>query len=150
MQNAITEEVKPFDEASKYKVGIVCAQFNTHITGKILDNALATLKEYNVNEKNIDIEYVAGAVEIPIAAKILAEKNTYNCLIAIGAIIKGETDHYHVVIKMASEGIMRVMLDHTLPIGLALLTTENEKMAMERVSIGGDAAKAALHVARKK
>lgn len=144
MQNS-EYNFKPFD-ASKCRIGIVCARFNTETTDQILDSALSELKKYKVQLDKIDIKYVAGSVEIPIMLQKLAKTKKYDCLVAVGAVIRGETDHYNYVCKIVCEGVLRVMLDYSLPIGFAVLTLQNKKLAKSRVSIGASAVTAALQV----
>jgi len=135
-------------DASDYSVGLVCAAFNSHLIDQMKASAIERLQEYRVKEENISFYTVAGSVEIPVALQSLAQKKKHDCLVAIGAVVKGETDHYQYVCKMVSDGVMRVMLDNTISIGFAVLTTQTQKLAEERVSIGGDAVAAALHNAR--
>jgi len=135
-------------DGSNYSVGLVCAAFNSPLIEKIKSSALDKLKEYHVKEENISIYTVAGSVEIPVALQALSQQKKHDCLVAIGAVVKGETDHYQYVCKMVSDGVMRVMLDNTISIGFAVLTTQNQQLAEERVSIGGDAVAAALHNAK--
>ncbi|OIO18434.1 MAG: 6,7-dimethyl-8-ribityllumazine synthase [Candidatus Magasanikbacteria bacterium CG_4_10_14_0_8_um_filter_32_14] len=135
-------------DASNYKVGLVCTNFNVDIIEKIKSSALEKLKEYQVKEENIDIYTVAGSVEIPVLLQSLSQKKKHDCLVAIGTVIKGETDHYQYVCKMVSDGVMRAMLDNTMSIGFAVLTTQNRQLAEERVSLGAEAVVAALHNAR--
>lgn len=139
---------QPFN-ASAYRVGIVCAKFNGDVTEKVLTNALEKLNKYQVLKTNITVKYVAGSVELPIMLQALAKKKKYDCLIAIGAVILGQTDHYTYVCKMTSEGILRVMLDYSLPVGFAVLTVKNKKLAMARISIGGEAVEAALQTVKE-
>jgi 6,7-dimethyl-8-ribityllumazine synthase len=134
--------------ASKFKIGIVQATFNSDITDKILEHTLGTLKEYAVITKNITIHTVPGAVEIPVVLQSMAKSQKYDALIAIGAVIKGKTDHYGFVAKFVTEGVLRVSLDNTIPIGFAVLTTQNKKLAQERVTIGSEAVEATLQVAK--
>lgn len=147
MQKAQINNFEPFD-ASDYKVGLICAQFNSDITNKILTSALEKLDDYQVASENIEVRYVAGSVEIPVILRAMAKTKKYDCLIAIGVIIRGQTDHYHYVAKIAMEGINKVMLDYGLPIGLAVLTTPNKKLAAKRITIGTEAVKAALNNAK--
>lgn len=136
-------------DASTYKVGIVCTKFNGEITDKILVSALGRLREYKITQENIDIFLVPGAVEIPVLLQNLAQKKKYDCLIAVAAIIRGTTDHYDYVAKIVSEGVLRVMLDNTMPIGFGVLTTQNQELALSRCSIGADAVVAALHTRKE-
>lgn len=134
---------KPFD-ASEYKVGIVVAQFNQGINDQMLKSALEVAKNYNINLVQIDIRKVAGSIEIPLMLQKLAQTKKYDCLVAIGSIIKGETSHFDYVAKIVSEGILRVMLDNNIPIGFGILTTNNLEQAQERISSGAAALEAAL------
>lgn len=135
-------------DASDYSVGLVCAAFNSPLIDQMKTSALEKLKEYNVKEENINVYTVAGSVEIPVALQSLAQKKKHDCYVAIGAVVKGETDHYEHVCRLVSDGVMRVMLDNTVSIGFAVLTTQNQQLAEERVNIGGDAVEAALHNAK--
>lgn len=143
MKNSINGTFTRFN-ASSYKIGIVVAQFNKNFTGVMLKNCLVELTKYKVKAKNIKIIKVSGCVEIPVALQALAKTKKYNCLIALGVIIKGGTDHYHFVAKMAADGILRVMLDYNLPVGFGVLTCLNVKQTKARLTIGAQAAQAAL------
>lgn len=145
----IQEKQNVFD-ASRLKVGIVVARFNQGITGEILEQALDALHEYKVKDKNIKIISVPGSVEIPFALQKLAKTKKYDCLVALGAVIKGETDHYLYVCKMAQEGVLRVMLDYEIPVGFGVLTVNNLEQAKVRVEIGAAASAAALELANLK
>ena len=144
MQKSQTHDFEVFD-AGKFRVGLVCAQFNSDITDRILDSAIKRLKDFKIRDDKVDNYFVTGSVEIPVILQALAKTKKYDCLIAIGAIIKGKTDHYYYVAKMAVEGVQKVSLDYNLPIGLAVLTTPNKKLAQLRVNIGAEAAEAVLH-----
>src|SRR3989338_266688 len=139
------EKVKFFD-ASRLKVGIVVLRFNNEITDRLLESALATLKDYSVKDKNIHVVSVAGSVETPFALQKLAKSKKYHCLVALGAVIKGETDHYTYVCKMAQEGVLRVMLDYSIPIGFGILMTETPEQAKARAGSGGSAVSAVLEL----
>lgn len=138
----------PVFTAADYRVGIVVAQFNSQLTDKLLADARRVLARYRVPSKNITVVRVAGAVEIPLLLQTLAQENRYDCLIALGAIIRGETPHFEYVAKIVSEGVLRIMLDHHLPIGFGVLTIENTAQAKARLGSGGGAAEAALQNAR--
>ena len=146
----ITQEKPKIFDASRFKVGVVVSRFNQEITEKLFESALETLREYKVKEKNIRVVRVAGSVEIPLALQKLAKSKKYDCLIALGAVIKGETDHYTYVSKMVQEGVLRVMLDYDIPIGFGVLTTNNLTQAEVRTGSGGSSAAAALEVANLK
>ena len=98
-----------FTNASTLKVGIVIARFNDLITNKILAGCLDCLKRHGLDtselSNQVDIVWVPGSFELPIAAKTLMKNKSYDVLIALGAVIRGETSHYDVVISEASKGI---------------------------------------------
>ncbi len=145
--NNIRGNFTPFD-ASKYKVAIVNAQFNTEIVNQLTENALEKLKQYQVPEDNIKIFSVPGCVEIPLLLEKAAQTKKYDCLIAIGVVIQGDTPHFEYVCKIASEGIQQVTLTHTIPVGFGILTLNNQAQATERIRAGGDAVEAALQSAK--
>ena len=128
-----------FSDASTLKVGIVVARFNDLITNKILLGCLDCLKRHGLDtsakSKELDIVWVPGSFELPIAAKTLLKKSNYDVLIALGAVIRGETSHYDVVISEASKGISQVSYDNNVPIIFGVLTTDNMQQALERAGI---------------
>lgn len=137
---------QPFD-ASSYRVGIVVAQFNGTITEPMLKSAQAKLAEYHVPQENITVLRAAGCIEIPVVLQSLAKSGKVDCLVALGAIVRGDTVHFEYVAKMVSEGILRVMLDHAVPVGFGILTLENEEQAQTRLNSGAGAVEAALQSA---
>ncbi|MFH1789823.1 MAG: 6,7-dimethyl-8-ribityllumazine synthase [bacterium] len=143
MQNANIKKIE-IKNVKNLRVGIVQAQFNADITDAILQDAESCLKKYGI-KNNTDVFTVFGSVEIPTILKAMADSKKYDLLIAIGAIIKGETDHYHFVAKLVCEGVLQVMLANKIPIGFAVLTTANKELAQKRISIGSEAVEAALN-----
>ena len=128
-----------FTNASALKVGIVIARFNDLITNKILSGCLDCLKRHGLDtsesSNQVDIAWVPGSFELPIAAKTLINKNSYDVLIALGAVIRGETSHYDVVISEASKGISQVSYENNVPIIFGVLTTDTMQQALERAGI---------------
>ena len=128
-----------FTNASNLKVGIVIARFNDLITNKILLGCLDCLKRHGLDtsetSKSLDIVWVPGSFELPIATKTLLKKSNYDVVIALGAVIRGETSHYDVVISEASKGISQVSYDYNLPIIFGVLTTDSIHQALERAGI---------------
>ena len=128
-----------FQNASTLKVGIVVARFNDLITNKILSSCLDCLKRHGLNtseeSKQVDIVWVPGSLELPIAAKTLVKKKSFDVIITLGAVIRGETSHYDVVISEASKGISKVSYDNDVPIIFGVLTTDNMQQALERSGI---------------
>ena len=128
-----------FSNASTLKVGIVIARFNDLITNKILSGCLDCLKRHGLDtselSNQVDIVWVPGSFELPIAAKTLIKKKSYDVVIALGAVIRGETSHYDVVISEASKGISQVSYENNVPIIFGVLTTDTMQQALERAGI---------------
>ncbi len=128
-----------FTNASTLKVGIVIARFNDLITNKILSGCLDCLKRHGLDtselSNQVDIVWVPGAFELPIAARNLIQKNSYDVVIALGAVIRGETSHYDVVVSEASKGIAQVSNEKNVPIIFGVLTTDTMQQALERAGI---------------
>ena len=128
-----------FTNASTLKVGIVIARFNDLITNKILSGCLDCLKRHGIDtselSNQVDIVWVPGSFELPIAAKTLMKKKSYDVVIALGAVIRGETSHYDVVISEASKGISQVSYENNDPIIFGVLTTDTMQQALERAGI---------------
>ena len=128
-----------FTNASTLKVGIVVARFNDLITNKILSGCLDCLKRHGLDTSDlsnqVDIVWVPGSFELPIAAKTLMKKKSYDVVIALGAVIRGETSHYDVVISEASKGISQVSYENNVPIIFGVLTTDTMQQALERAGI---------------
>jgi len=128
-----------FTNASTLKVGIVIARFNDLITNKILSGCLDCLKRHGLDtselSNQVDIVWVPGSFELPIAAKTLMKKKSYDVVIALGAVIRGETSHYDVVISEASKGISQVSNEYNVPIIFGVLTTDTMQQALERAGI---------------
>lgn len=144
MQNVKQGTFEPF-EASAWRVAVVVAQFNRAITDALLESALATAKKYGLSD--VEVYKVAGCVEIPAVLAVLKETKKYACLVALGAIIQGETPHFDYVAKIVSEGVLETMKDG-LPVGFGVLTCNNVEQATARVHVGGEAMEAALQSAR--
>ena len=140
-------EVKPFN-AGDWKIGIVVSQFNLDITDQLYGAALTRAAEYKIAADNIVTIRVAGAIEIPLALQSLAEQEGYRALLAIGCVIKGDTPHFDYVCKFVTEGILRVQLDNSIPIGFGVLTCLNEAQAKARAHLAGDHLDAALQLAQ--
>ena len=132
-------------------IGIVVSIFNKPITDGLLEGCIKSLNENGLKEENINVVYVPGAFELPAKVKKLTENNSYDCIIALGCIIKGETDHYHYISQAVTEGIMSVTLEKTSPhIIFGVLTCQNKELAYARSSNneknkGYEAGMAAIH-----
>ncbi|KFJ42047.1 6,7-dimethyl-8-ribityllumazine synthase [Francisella philomiragia] len=115
------------------KLAIVVSEFNSLITDKMLEGALEEAYAQGLEDSQIYIKKVPGAVELPYAAKLLAETNEVDAVVLLGCVIRGETDHYDYVCDQVSYGTQRVMHEYNLPVIFGILTTHNKEQALERV-----------------
>lgn len=134
------------------KVGIVVGRFNAFINEKLLEGALDGLKRHGVSEENIDVAWVPGAFEIPLAAKKMAETNNYDAVITLGTVIRGATPHFDYVCNEAAKGVSSVGLELGIPVVFGVLTTDTIEQAIERAGTkagnkGYDAAVSAIEMA---
>lgn len=134
------------------RVAIVAAHFNALVVDKLLSGTLQTLATSGVRAVNIDVVRVPGAFEIPVAVKQAAVSRRYDAIIALGAVIRGETPHFDYVAGECARGIMQVMLDTGVPVGFGVLTCDTLEQAQARAggaagNKGADAAQAALQMA---
>ena len=132
-----------------FPIAIIVSQFNHEITHELQKGTLKRLMEYGFTDEFLTVIEVPGAVEIPLIAQRLAKKNHYGAIIALGAVIRGETTHYDYVCQQVSDGCQRVTLEYDVPVVFGVLTTENEAQAWDRVGghfghKGVDAADCAL------
>lgn len=114
------------------KVGIIVSRFNDFIGTKLLEGAKDALIRHDVSEENIDIVWVPGAFEIPLAAQRLAQTKKYDGIITLGAVIRGSTPHFDYVCAEVSKGIASLSLEHQMPIMFGVLTTNTIEQAVER------------------
>lgn len=126
------------------KYGIVVAEFNGSITGQLLEECLRGFKEEGIEPVVVK---VPGAVEIPLAAQKLIEREGLDGVVALGCVIKGETDHYKAVCEMCSQGIMDVILKTGVPIIFEVLMTDSLQKAEARIDKGYEAAKTVVKLA---
>ena len=130
------------------RIGIVQSRFNEYAGEGLLAACLEELKRLGVVEEDVTLMRVPGALEIPDALQQLASTEEYDALIAIGAVIRGETYHFEIVSNESASGIMQVSLDFDIPIANAVLTTENDEQTKARlVQKGTDAARVAVEMA---
>jgi 6,7-dimethyl-8-ribityllumazine synthase len=119
------------------RVGIVMSRFNIDICEGLLSACTAELTKLGVKESDMCIATVPGALEIPLALQKLAATGKYDALIALGAVVRGDTYHFEVVSNEMASGIMQVTLDTGLPIANAVLTTDTDDQALLRMSQKG-------------
>jgi 6,7-dimethyl-8-ribityllumazine synthase len=132
----------------KLKIGVVQARFNAEITNALATACKAELIALGVSERDIDHITVPGALEVAVALQAMAEKGSYDALVALGCIIRGETYHFELVANESGAAVTRVSLDYQLPIANAILTTEDMPQAIARqTEKGRDAARVAIEMA---
>ncbi len=135
-------------EGNGLRIGVVQARFNADVCHGLAAACMAELKRLGVQDGDVLHITVPGALEIPLALQKMAETEQFDALIAIGAVIRGETYHFELVSNESGAGITRVSLDSGIPIANAVLTTENDEQAEARmVEKGTDAARVAIEMA---
>lgn len=111
------------------KIGVIVSEFNENISERLLKGAERGLKKAKVA---YDVVHVPGAFEIPLAALRMAKTKKYDALIALGCVIKGDTDHYEMICRACVDGIRNVMLSYEIPIAFEVLMVHDEKLALDR------------------
>ena len=130
------------------RVGVVLSRFNAGIGELLLAGALRALKEAGVNDHNITLVTVPGALEIPLALQRFAQSDDFDALVALGAVIRGETYHFEIVANESARGVAAVQLEFGIPIGNGILTTDTDEQALTRCERkGAEAAQAAIELA---
>ena len=133
------------------RIAIVASRFNEFITSKLISGAEDVLLRHDIDPEKIDLAWVPGAFEIPLAAKKLADSRRYDAVICVGAVIRGATSHYDYVCSEVSKGIAQVSLSSGIPVLFGVLTTDTIEQAIERAGTkagnkGSDCAMAALEM----
>jgi 6,7-dimethyl-8-ribityllumazine synthase len=130
------------------RIGIVMARFNHEIGEGLLSGCRAELRSRGVRESETLLATVPGALEIPLTLQTMAQSGKFDALVALGAVVRGETYHFEVVSNESARGITDVQLNTGIPIANGVLTTENDDQALVRmVQKGGEAAQAAIEMA---
>jgi 6,7-dimethyl-8-ribityllumazine synthase len=128
------------------RLGIVASRFNDALSGKLLERARAEAAKLGV--KDIVVEQVPGALEIPLALQWMAQSGKFDCLAALGCVVRGDTYHFEVVANESARGVMDVALEFGIPVANGILTTEDEAQAEARLDKGAQAVRVALEMAR--
>ena len=143
------EELEPETNGAGLRIGIVMGRFNIDVGDGLLSSCTAGLVKHGVAQKDMRIVTVPGALEIPLTLKRMAQSGKYDALIALGAVIRGDTYHFEIVSNESSRGISEVQLATGVPIANGILTTENDDQAEVRMAQKGlDCAIAAIEMAR--
>lgn len=140
-------------QAKGLKFGIIVSRVNDFITNKLLDGALDVLLRHGVKQEDIDIVKVPGSFEIPVVARRLALKGTYNALVCLGTIIRGATPHFEYIATEVSKGIASASMETGLPIAFGIITSDTIEQAIERAGTksgnkGWDAAITAIEMSQ--
>jgi 6,7-dimethyl-8-ribityllumazine synthase len=138
--------------ATGLRFGIVVSRFNEFITGKLLAGAQDAIRRHGGDEAQVDVAWVPGAFEIPLAAQKLATGGRYDAVICLGAVIRGSTPHFDYVAGEATKGVAHAMLQTGTPIAFGILTTDTIEQAIERAGTkagnkGFEAAATAIEMA---
>jgi 6,7-dimethyl-8-ribityllumazine synthase len=147
-RNDGNDRLEPNLEGKGLRIGIVVSRFNAEVGEALLAACTAALKKHGVLARDIRVITVPGALEAPLALQKMANTGKYDALIALGAVIRGETYHFEVVANQSAGGITSVALDTGVPVANGILTTDNDDQAAARVTQkGADCAAAAVEMA---
>jgi 6,7-dimethyl-8-ribityllumazine synthase len=141
-------EFEPSFTGTGLSVGIVMSRFNPDICEGLLAACVGELRQLGVADTNITIATVAGALEIPLTLQTMAQSDRFDALVALGAVIRGETYHFEVVSNDSCRALMEVQLDTGVPVANGILTCEDDDQALSRMQEkGSDCARAAVEMA---
>lgn len=129
------------------RLGIVASLFNEEIASQLLERARAQARKLGIEHAVVT---VPGALEIPLALQWMAQSGRFDALVAVGAVIRGETHHFEVVANESARGVMDVALDFGLPVANAILTTADEAQARARLDKGAEGVRVAVEMAKLK
>lgn len=141
-------EFEPNLQGAELRIGIVMSRFNLDISEGLLGACTAELKKYGVQEANLLLITVPGALEIPLTVKKLALSDQFDALIALGAVIRGDTYHFEVVANESAHGLALAQLEAGVPVANGILTTDNDDQAIARMTEkGAETARVAIEMA---
>ena len=142
------EEIEASQSGAGLRIGIVVARFNADVADGLLASCTAALAKLGVRDADIRIVDVPGALETPLALQKMANTGNFDALIALGAVIRGDTYHFEIVANQSASGIMNVQLGTGVPVANGILTTDNDEQAETRMSEkGADCAAVAVEMA---
>ena len=152
MENAMPEQIQGILSAENKNFALVVSRFNEFISGKLLEGALDCLSRHKAKDNSIKIFWVPGAFEIPLLASKLAQMETYDAVICLGAVIRGATPHFDYVAAEVSKGIAQASFQHNKPVIFGVITADSIEQAIERAGTksgnkGWDAALSAIEMA---
>ena len=128
----MTTELQGDLDGEGLRAAIVVARFNEFLTSKLLEGAKAALQRHGVRDEDVTVAWVPGSFEIPLVARKLAESGSYHAVLCLGAVIRGETDHYEHVAGEAAKGIAAASQSTGIPVIFGVLTTDTVEQALNR------------------
>jgi 6,7-dimethyl-8-ribityllumazine synthase len=145
-------EIRGSTEARGRRFAVVASRFNELVVRKLVEGATACLRRHGVSEEDVDVVWVPGAFELPLAARALAAKAGYDAIVCVGAVIRGETPHFDIVAMQSAAGIRRAAEQTGVPVIFGVVTTDTLQQALDRAggahgNKGWDAASAAMEMA---
>jgi 6,7-dimethyl-8-ribityllumazine synthase len=132
---------------NRRSVGVVVSRFNGGVTNKMLKGALDALLEAGVSQDAITVVPVPGAFELPLAAMALAKTRRYACIVALGAVVRGDTPHFEYVASECASGLQLAGIETGVPVAFGVLTVENVEQAEARIHKAAEAVRSALEMA---
>lgn len=118
--------------AAPARIAVVASRFNENVTRRLLAGAEQCLRERGIPAERVDVRWVAGAWELPVLARGLLERGGYQALVALGAVIRGETAHFEIIAGESARGLMALTVQYGVPVGFGVLTCETLAQALER------------------
>ncbi len=141
------KELEASLDGAGLRIGIVTSRFNGEITEGLLNACIEELNKLGVRPENITMVSVAGALEIPVALQRMAHTDAFDALVALGAVVRGETYHFEIVANNSAQGVSTVQIETGIPIANGILTTDDDDQALARMSIkGAEAARVAVEM----
>src|SRR5574341_664938 len=128
------------------RLGIVASRFNDELSAQLLKRAKAEATKLGI--RDVTVEQVPGALEIPLALQWMAQSGRFDCLAALGCVVRGDTYHFEIVANESARGVMDVALECGIPVGNGILTTDTEAQAEARLDKGAEAVRVAVEMAR--
>lgn len=125
-------------DGSSLRIGVLAARFNDHVTGRLVDGARRGLARSGVPESHVLVEWVPGAFELPLAARVLARSGKVDAVVCLGAVIRGDTPHFDYVCSETARGIQDAQMETGIPVMFGVLTVDDEAQALERCGDGAD------------
>lgn len=138
--------------AEGLRLGIVVSRWNHFICDRLVEGAMDAIRRHGGDDENVDVVFVPGAFELPMAAKKMSQSGRYDAIIVIGALIRGSTPHFDYIAAEATKGIAQASMDTGVPVSFGLITTDTIEQAIERAGTkagnkGHEAAMAAVEMA---